>query len=36
LSLQETYAELADLIRVWPDLPPAIRAGIMAMVKAVQ
>jgi len=36
LSPQETYEELADLTRAWPDLPAAIRAGIMAMVKAVQ
>lgn len=25
---------LAEVIAAWPDLPPAIRAGIVAMVKA--
>ena len=36
LSPAESMLDLADLIRAWPDLPPAIRAGIMAMVKAVK
>lgn len=27
--------ELADVVREWPELPEAIRAGIVAMVKAV-
>ena len=26
--------DLADLLAVWPDLPAAIRAGILALVKA--
>lgn len=25
---------LADVVRAWPDLPPAIRAGVLALVKA--
>ncbi len=29
-----TDPELAALIAAWPDLPPAIRAGIVAMVAA--
>jgi hypothetical protein len=27
--------ELAEIMATWPDLPEAIRAGILAMVKAV-
>lgn len=27
-------ADLAHLVKAWPTLPPAIRAGILAMVKA--
>jgi hypothetical protein len=26
--------ELAEIVAAWPDLPGAIRAGILAMVKA--
>ena len=29
-----TDPELAAIAAAWPDLPPAIRAGIVAMVKA--
>ena len=29
-----TDPELAAVVTAWPDLPPAIRAGIMAMVAA--
>jgi hypothetical protein len=29
-----TDPELAAVVAAWPDLPPAIRAGIVAMVKA--
>jgi hypothetical protein len=33
LSLNVTnHPQLADLIRAWPDLPEALRAGILAMV----
>jgi hypothetical protein len=35
LSLNVTnHPELANLIRAWPDLPEALRAGILAMVKS--
>jgi hypothetical protein len=35
LSLSLTnHPELADLIRSWPGLPEALRAGITAMVKS--
>jgi len=35
LSLNVTkHPQLADLIRAWPDLPGALRAGILAMVKS--
>ena len=35
LSLNMTnHPELAILIRAWPDLPEALRAGILAMVKS--
>ena len=35
LSLNVTnHPELSHLIRVWPDLPEALRAGILAMVKS--
>jgi hypothetical protein len=27
-----TDAELAKVVAAWPDLPPAIRAGILALV----
>jgi hypothetical protein len=37
LSLNVTnHPELAELIRVWPDLPEPLRAGIAAMVKSAQ
>ena len=29
-----TDPELAAVVAAWPDLPPALRAGIVAMVKA--
>lgn len=29
-----TDPELAAVVTAWPDLPPAIRAGIVALVKA--
>jgi len=29
-----TDPDLAAVVAVWPDLPPALRAGIVAMVKA--
>jgi len=33
LSLNVTnHPQLADLIRAWPSLPEALRAGILAMV----
>jgi hypothetical protein len=28
------HPQLADLIRAWPSLPEALRAGILAMVKS--
>jgi hypothetical protein len=28
------HPQLADLIRSWPSLPEALRAGILAMVKS--
>jgi hypothetical protein len=28
------HPQLADLIGAWPDLPEALRAGILAMVKS--
>ena len=35
LSLNVTnHPQLADLIRAWPSLPEALRAGILAMVKS--
>jgi hypothetical protein len=35
LSLNVTnHPQLADLIRAWPDLPEALRAGIIAIVKS--
>jgi hypothetical protein len=30
----QTDPELAEISAAWPDLPPAVRAGIVAMVKA--
>jgi len=35
-QLTEIAPELAAIIRSWPKLPEAMRAGILAMVKAVQ
>ena len=32
----QNHADLADLIAAWPDLPDAVRTGIVAMVKGVQ
>jgi hypothetical protein len=32
----ETDFDLAAVVEAWPDLPEAIRAGILAMVKASQ
>ncbi|MFM9957260.1 MAG: hypothetical protein ACKVZJ_04225 [Phycisphaerales bacterium] len=32
--LSPSDPELAAVVAAWPDLPPAIRAGIVAMVKA--
>jgi hypothetical protein len=29
----QNFPELADLIRAWPTLPEALRAGILAMVR---
>ena len=37
LSLNVTnHPELANLIRAWPTVPEALRAGILAMVKSAQ
>jgi len=33
-SANPTAPELAAVVAAWPDLPPAVRAGIVAMVKA--
>ena len=30
----KTYPDLAAVVAAWPELPEAIRAGIVAMVKA--
>jgi hypothetical protein len=32
----EVPPDLADVVTAWPNLPAAIRAGILAMVKASQ
>lgn len=32
--VKPTDPDLAAVVAVWPDLPPALRAGIVAMVKA--
>jgi len=29
-----TYPDLAAVVEAWPDLPEAIKAGLVAMVKA--
>jgi hypothetical protein len=29
-----TESDLAAVVAAWPDLPPAVRAGIVAMVRA--
>ncbi|MEI8197368.1 MAG: tyrosine-type recombinase/integrase [Phycisphaerae bacterium] len=29
-------SDLTELVKAWPDLPPAIRAGILAMIKAMK
>lgn len=31
-----TLQDLAQVVEAWPNLPPAVRAGIVAMVKAVK
>jgi len=33
LNTQTPPPDLAEVARVWPNLPPAIRAGIMAIVR---
>jgi len=33
LETEEPYADLAQVIKAWPDLPEAIKAGILAMIK---
>jgi hypothetical protein len=32
--LEQKYPDLAGIVRAWPELPEALRAGIVAMVKA--
>ncbi len=32
--LDENDPELAAIVRAWPDLPDAVRAGILAMIEA--
>jgi hypothetical protein len=34
LPALEKYPDLIHLLEVWPTLPDALRAGILAMVKA--
>ena len=34
IDISKTDAELARLLQAWPDLPEALRAGILAMVSA--
>jgi len=31
-----TYPDLAAVVEAWPDLPEALKAGIVAMVKAAE
>ena len=33
---QPADSDLAAVVKAWPDLPPAIRAGILAMIQAAQ
>ena len=33
-NLLQEYTDLAQVVKAWPDLPEAIRAAIIAMVKA--
>ena len=35
LGLRAQWPELAEVVRVWPKLPPVVRAGIVATVRAV-
>ena len=36
LLLTEKSPDLAAVVKAWPDLPEAVKAGIVAMVKAAQ
>jgi len=35
ICMQQLPDELRNIVLVWPDLPDAVRAGILAMVRAV-
>ncbi len=35
-TVGDDLANLVDLLKAWPDLPAAVRAGILAMVRAAE
>jgi hypothetical protein len=34
IDTSKLSADLAEIVRIWPDLPPAIRSAIVAIVRA--